>query len=820
MRFLISAWIAGQLFSLFLGDPYKPWDLIISCGVCFAVYLYWQKKKDFQARHLTAYFFSALLIGCMGFMWTQWLTTEKPQPHLAGLIDGRTWVVQGYIDELPRQMDRAVQFGFQVTQWKSLQASQNNTENQVFPKRISLLYPSLDKAQELLPGRYWEFKVQLKPVRGLKNPYGFDLEQWMYIQNFGAQGKVQKGGAKRLEGFHHRFSTYVEWMRLKIRQKIQSSLGKQAQYAGVMSALVIGDQQMIGAEDWQIFAKTGIGHLISISGLHVTMLAGFAAGIALLLIKSTRLIYWQPAPYLAAFIGFKVAFLYTWLAGFQIPAQRTMMMVGVSSLGLYLGRHLHAFDIWFWALFLVLTCHPWAIYSPGFWLSFGAVAAILFAMPKDQAGAIDIDLLWIQKLKTSLGEAVRVQAVVTIALIPLSLFWFYQISLVSPLANAIAIPVVSFLVTPLAMLGAFLPWILGDFCLWCAHAIFSVLMYFIAPLAQMEWSSIHAAKPPGWHLVLACIGVVICIRPGVLLESWLSRFIGLLICLSLWLPREYLPNHIPYGELEMTVWDIGQGNAVLIKTQSHQLLFDTGPVSFGKFDPAEKVIIPHLRASGIHKIDQLVISHQDADHIGGLGYLLKHFPIQRAMGSIAPDHQVQQLFKKNKVLLEKCQIGQSWSWDGIDFYVWHPQLQMNEVAQYKSTKPNDMSCVIEARLKHHSIWLTGDIEKNAERLMIERLIEDQTELKAIQKRNVILMAPHHGSKTSSTPMLLEYLNPGAAFSQTGYKNRYQHPHPDVVGRYQNQDIKLQDTVQTGAQIWRTQGSEITFRQYRKPADHP
>jgi competence protein ComEC len=361
---------------------------------------------------------------------------------------------------------------------------------------------------------------------------------------------------------------------------------------------------------------------------------------------------------------------------------------------------------------------------------------------------------------------------------------------------------------------------LGDFFLWFAHAIFSVLMYFIAPLAQMEWSSIHAAKPPGWHLVLACIGVVICIRPGILLESWISRFIGLLMCLSLWLPREYLPNHIPYGELEMTVWDIGQGNAVLIKTQSHQLLFDTGPVSFGKFDPAEKVIIPHLRASGIRNIDQLVISHQDADHIGGLGYLLKHFPIQRAMGSIAPDHQVQQIFKKNKVLLEKCQLGQSWSWDGIDFYVWHPQLQADEKAQYKSTKPNDMSCVIEARLKHHSIWLTGDVEKNAERLMIERLMEDHTELKAIQNRNVILMAPHHGSKTSSTPMLLEYLNPESAFSQTGYKNRYQHPHPDVVGRYQNQGIDLQDTVQTGAQIWRTQGSEITLRQYRKPALSP
>jgi competence protein ComEC len=185
------------------------------------------------------------------------------------------------------------------------------------------------------------------------------------------------------------------------------------------------------------------------------------------------------------------------------------------------------------------------------------------------------------------------------------------------------------------------------------------------------------------------------------------------------------------------------------------------------------------------------------------------------MGSIAPDHQVQQLFKKNKVLLEKCQLGQSWSWDGIDFYVWHPQLQADEKAQYKSTKPNDMSCVIEARLQYHSIWLTGDIEKNAERHIVERLMEDHTELKAIQNRNVILMAPHHGSKTSSTPMLLEYLNPESAFSQTGYKNRYQHPHPDVVGRYQNQGIDLQDTVQTGAQIWRTQEEHIYTVNYRR-----
>jgi competence protein ComEC len=284
----------------------------------------------------------------------------------------------------------------------------------------------------------------------------------------------------------------------------------------------------------------------------------------------------------------------------------------------------------------------------------------------------------------------------------------------------------------------------------------------------------------------------------------------------LFVPQQYLPGvGIPKNELEMTVWDIGQGNAVLIRTRTHQLLFDTGPISFGKFDPGEKIIIPHLRALGVNDIDQLVISHQDADHIGGLKYLLENLPIKNAMGSISPDHQAQSIFKKNKVLLQKCEAGQSWRWDGIDFYVWHPQLQEDERAQYKSTKPNEMSCVIEVRHQHHSIWLTGDVEKNAERLIVDRLKEDKTHLQTIQNRKVILMAPHHGSKTSSTPMFLEALIPEQAFSQTGYKNRYQHPHPDVVKRYQSQGVMLLDTVNTGAQIWQTQGEQINRVNYRK-----
>ena len=820
MRLLITAWIAGELFSLFLDQTHVPWDLFLPFGITGLVYLLYSMSKDFQQKIIFFYVLGACCIASAGFYWVEYLKADKPQHKLSAQFEGRPIIIQGFIDELPRVSEKSVQFGFQVTHWETPYAKQTMENDQHFPRRVSLLYPSKDLIQAFKPGQYLELKVKLKQIHGLKNPYGFDVEEWMYIQNYNAQGVIQKGGARLLQSEHYAFKTIFELLRFHIRQKIQNSLGPDAQYAGVIAALVIGDQQMIHSDDWKVFAQTGIGHLISISGLHVTMLAGFGAWISLLLVKRTRLIYWQPAPYIASCIGFLTAFVYTWLAGFQIPAQRTTFMVGVAALGMYLGRSLHMMDIWLWALFLVLTCHPWAVYSPGFWLSFGAVVAMIFAMPQNQQQVIDIDLLFIQKLKKSFGEAARVQAVVTIALIPLTLYWFYQISLISPIANAIAIPVVSFLVTPFAMLGAFLPWFFGDVFLWIAHTIFSLLMILIRPLGQMEWSSISGAKPSGWHLLLSLLGVIICIRPGILIESWKSRIFGLMMCLTLFIPKEYLPGRIPNGEVEMTVWDIGQGNAVLIQTKSHSLLFDTGPISFGKFDPGEKIIIPHLKAQGIRKIDQLVISHQDADHIGGLRYLLENFPIQNAMGSISPDHQAQQYFSKNKVFLEKCQAGQSWHWDGIDFYVWHPQLQEDPKSQYKSTKPNDMSCVIEVRNSHHSIWLTGDIEKNAERLIVERLIEDQTHLQTIQRRNLILMAPHHGSKSSSTPSFLEYLDPEFAFSQTGYKNRYQHPHPDIVKRYQDGEIDLLDTVQTGAQIWSTEGAQFRIKKFRNETSKP
>ena len=815
MRFWITAWIAGELFSLFSGKEDIYINFIIPFGSLILIYSWFESKKIKSINQVILILILGILLSSLGFIWTEYLKSLKPQQELNQRFEGKSIRIQGYIEELPRQVEKGAQFVFQVTSWQADQLKLiSSNEALIFPQRILLSYRYAGNKPELIPGDYWEFVVRLQKSRGIKNPYSFDVEQWLYIQDIESQGKIQASKARNLNLQHQSFRVKIERLRYYIRNKIQNTLGKQKQYAGVITALVIGDQSSIASDDWTIFSKTGIGHLISISGMHVTMLAGIASSLSLLLIKRTRLIYIQPAQYFAAVLGFVVAFLYTWIAGFQVPAQRTMMMVGISTLALYLGRVLHSFDIWFWALFLVLFINPWAIYAPGFWLSFGAVAAILYAMPKDHQNHGDTDLLFLKKLFTSLSEATRVQAVVTISLIPLTLFWFYQISLISPIANAIAIPVITFLVTPVAMLGAFLPSIVGELFLIISHEVFSWLMIFIKPLANLEYAIAYGAKPNAWQLLIALLGVLLAISPGPIVSNWKSRLIGFILCISLFIPKQYLMGQVPFGEIEMTVWDIGQGSAVLIKTRTHYLLFDTGPSSFGKFDPGEKIILPHLRAQGIKKIDQLVLSHQDADHVGGLAYLVRQFPIKGVMGSIPRNHPIQVNFTQNKLTFKACQEGQYWDWDGVHFRIWHPDLAGDEISQYTKYKPNEMSCVLEVRNQHHSIWLTGDIEKLAENLIVKRLKENPDQLKEIQKRHLILMAPHHGSKTSSSSQLLEILNPNEAFSQTGYQNRFRHPHQVVIDRYRDINIELLDTVSTGAQIWQTQSKDIFYKQFR------
>jgi len=745
------------------------------------------------------------LIFVLGFAWNARYAENRLSNILAAELEGKEITIEGRVAALPQGNAEGAKFAFEIDQF--LLGGEYLDQ---FPKRIYLSWQPAwrnpEPIPDLIPGQRWKFRVKLKRPYGSLNPHTFDFERWSFHQDFGASGSVRFGeliSAKDI-GFTE-FELRMELARWGLRKKIQSLLPEDARYAGVIIALVMGDQNAINQEDWQVFNATGIGHLISISGLHVTMLAGVGAAIAAFLWRRRSLPLLIPVSKVAAASGFLTAFIYAWLAGFQIPAQRTMYMVGVVAFALWSGRNPRSFDIWWWALGLVLLIDPMAPYTPGFWLSFGAVAAILFGMGNSEAllgipTGKELNVHWAHRFIQALREACRVQAVVTIALLPFTLYWFYQVSVVSPLANAFAIPLVSYVVTPLAIAGALLPDFIGRWLLLPAHGAMEYLAIALEWMAGWSWSVVWARQPEWWVLALSGFGIIYAIRPGNLMTSWQLRASALCLSIPLFIPISELWTNtsLTPGEFRATVFDIGQGTAVLIETRSKKLLYDTGPIQGKKDDAGQRVILPYLRGRGINHIDRMVISHSDSDHVGGGATLLKHIQFDSMMGSLPSTNPLLENVQARKIPSFSCRFGQRWVWDGVEFIVWHPHEDSLFVDQY-SRKPNEMSCVLEVRNEQSSIWLTGDVEKQGEAEITERL--NSITLGELGNRELIFMAPHHGSKTSSSLDLLQRLGPNLTFAQNGYRNRYGHPHPTVTARYQDLKIPFYQTPITGAQIW-------------------
>ena len=757
-----------------------------------------------------------ILMFILGFAWNARYAENRLNHILASDLEGINLTIEGRVVALPQGNAAGAKFAFDVDD-----AFSHGELINPFPRRIYLSWQpawrSTQSIPEIIPGQRWKLKVKLKRPYGSLNPYTFDFERWSFQQDFGASGSVKSGElllAKEI-GFTE-FALAMELARWHLRRKIQSILSADARYAGVIVALVMGDQNAIDQDDWQIFNATGIGHLISISGLHVTMLAGMGAALAGWTWRRRSWPLVIPVSKVAAISGLLTAFIYAWLAGFQIPAQRTMYMVGVVAFALWSGRNPRSFDIWCWALAFVLLVDPMAPYTPGFWLSFGAVAAILFAMGNSE-GLLGIptgkefELHWFYRMTKALREACRVQAVVTVALLPFTLYWFYQVSLVSPFANAFAIPLVSYVVTPFAIAGALLPEFIGRWLLLSAHAAMEYLAMVLDWMASWSWSVVWSRQPEWWALLISGVGIIYAIRPGRLMLSWRLRLLALSLSIPLFIPSlsDLGRPSLSSGEFRVSALDIGQGTAVLIETANKKLLYDTGPIIGSKDDAGQRVILPHLRGRGINQIDRMVISHSDSDHVGGATTLLKHIQFDSMMGSLPARNSLLLNLATRKIPSIPCKFGQRWSWDGVEFIVWHPREETLFEEQYPG-KPNEMSCVLEVRNHDTSFWLTGDVEKQGELEITERL--DLPALTEIGGRQVIFMAPHHGSKTSSSLALLQKVNPDLAFAQNGYRNRYGHPHPTVSARYADLGIPFFQTPLTGALLWEFRNNRDSLMQ--------
>jgi competence protein ComEC len=738
----------------------------------------------------------------VGFAWAALFAQRYLAQELPKEWEGRDITLIGTIDSLPYRFEKGARFNFAVERTVA-----DGVDIKVVPSKLSLSWyaQSTDEVAEQVgdvqPGERWQLNVRLQRPHGSANPDGFDYEVWLLEQGLRATGTVRADAGfllknVRQEGFVPGFGNIVERCRGWLRNRIVTALnGKQ--YAGVIVALVVGDQRAISQSDWKVFNRTGIGHLISISGLHITMIAGLFAGIVFALWRRSfftgaRLPLLLPAQKAAAVAGAVTALVYVLLAGFGVPAQRTLYMLTVVALALWFDRIASVSHILCVALGVVLLLDPWAVLWPGFWLSFGAVATILYASVGRTQLRMPDTASRRERWRAAFKAGTHTQYVVTLGLVPLTMLLFGQVSLVSPLANAVAIPLVSFVVTPLALAGSLLPAPLSGWILTLAHWVVECLAGWLNWMSSFP-AAVWAAPMPGLGIFLcASIGTLWLLAPRGWPVRWLGAFGWLPLALN-------APSHPQDGEMWVTAFDVGQGMALLIETRQHRLLYDTGPFYSPESNGGNRVIVPYLKTRGIDALDAVIVTHNDNDHSGGALSIFKEIPVGWVASSLALDSPIVQAAPNH----HRCRKGETWSWDGVQFEMLHPTI-----GSYDSTKwkPNARGCVLKLTLGKQSMLLPADIEAVQEMELLESSID---KLPA-----TVLLAPHHGSGTSSTEPFLKAVHPQLAIFQVGYRNRYHHPKAEVFQRYGDLGIQRLRNDESGAIRLQFGADKLVVKEYR------
>ncbi|MGQ7958809.1 DNA internalization-related competence protein ComEC/Rec2 [Pseudomonas sp. SP16.1] len=610
------------------------------------------------------------------------------------------------------------------------------------PSRLRLAWYG---GPDIRGGERWRLAVNLKRPHGLVNPHGFDYEAWLLAQRIGATGTIKAG--ERLAS-----ATGLGSWRDGLRQRLLAApaFGRE----GGIAALVLGDGSGLSTDDWQLLQHTGTVHLMVISGQHIALLAGFLYGLVAFLARVgawPRRWPWLSSACALAFAG---ALGYGLLAGFEVPVRRACVMVALVLLWRLRFRHLGAWWPLLLALLAVLLLEPLASLQPGFWLSFAAVA-ILILVFGGRLGAWG----WWRGLT-------RAQWTMAVGLLPMMLILGLPVSSSGPLANLIAVPWVGFVVVPLALLGSLLlpvP-VVGEGLLWLAGGALQLLFGLLGHIAGWlpAWLP---SNLPLWAWLLALSGALLLLLPaGVPL-----RLPGL----ALLLPALFLPSTAPKeGRAEVWLLDVGQGLSMLVRTREHNLLYDAGP-RFGDFDSGERVVLPSLRALNLHRLDLLLLSHADNDHAGGADAIIAGLPVAR-LQSGEPERLAPQL------AAEPCESGRSWQWDGVTFRLWRWD---------RATSGNQSSCVVLVEAGGERLLLTGDIDARAE----QALLQDDFPLAADW-----LLAPHHGSRSSSSQAFVDAVAPRHVLIARGRHNNFGHPHPQVLTRYREAGALLHDTAETGA----------------------
>ena len=709
-----------------------------------------------------------LLLVSLGACWHLNWADNRLSERLPESLEGETLQVEGVVIGLPERSLIAQQFQFEILRAPS----------GFFPRKVMLNYYG---GSTVLPGQYWRFAVRLNRPHGFSNPGGFDYEAWLFQRGISARGYVRDSASnEQIEsppgGLGFSPLVWLHSLRYSLKIKLQRMLAGY-RYGGLLIALLLGDKSAISQDSWKLFTATGSNHLFVISGLHIGMISGIAFWLALIFGKLVGIGRLLPAQKFAAFFALVAAFLYALLAGFSLPTQRAFIMIAVLICGVFWNaRYQISFRLLF-AVFVVLLVNPLAIVSSGFWLSFIAVAALLAFAGVSQAS------VRVEQIEVSLGEKltlaaqyfVRPQLVVFIALAVPLIFFTQQLSLLGPLVNIIAIPVVGLFIVPLcfaSLLVGFVYEPAGTLLFSVAHGAISLLVVFMEFL--VEWGSssfqLQVAQPSSWTVLALFFAVLLLLLPKGVCRKSLA--IPLLLCV-LPIPERLRSSADEKSTLRVHVIDVGQGLAVIVQTRRHALLYDTGANLGPDFNIGSAVVVPTLRSLDIHVLDAVVVSHGDNDHAGGLRGIEPNIRIERLISNqqgLSAQHPTQ-----------LCAATDSWIWDGVEFRFLHS-------GRHYSSENNN-SCVLQIRSKVGSVLLPGDIEREAE--------ADLARHYAGELASQLLVAPHHGSQSSSSYAFLKRVEPDYVIFSAGYRNSFSHPHEKVVARYGEFETKALITAETG-----------------------